>query len=90
MWCDLRVLVHVYRFGDVVHIHAEGATQLTTIDLLAHAGDTQAEGGRSTRADAGQGGARFAAKAGDRVQRGQALAALDAMKRARLPRPVTV
>ena len=79
-WCDLRVLVHVYRLGDVVHIHtAEGATQLTTVDLLAHAGDTQAEGGRLTAPMPGK-VVSFAVKAGDRVQRGQALAVLDAMK----------
>ncbi len=49
------------------------------IDLLAHAGDAQAEGGRLTAPMPGK-VVSFAVKAGDRVKRGQALAVLDAMK----------
>ncbi len=79
-WGDLSEVVHVYRRGDVAHVHtAKGATQLTTIDLLAHAGDAQAEGGRLTAPMPGK-VVSFAVKAGDRVKRGQALAVLDAMK----------
>ncbi len=79
-WGDLSEVVHVYRRGDVAHVHtAQGATQLTTIDLLAHAGDAQAEGGRLTAPMPGK-VVSFAVKAGDRVKRGQALAVLDAMK----------
>ena len=79
-WGDLSEVVHVYRRGDVAHVHtARGATQLTTIDLLAHAGDAQAEGGRLTAPMPGK-VVSFAVKAGDRVKRGQALAVLDAMK----------
>ena len=79
-WGDLSEVVHVYRLGDVAHVHtAKGATQLTTIDLLAHAGDAQAEGGRLTAPMPGK-VVSFAVKAGDLVKRGQALAVLDAMK----------
>jgi 3-methylcrotonyl-CoA carboxylase alpha subunit len=79
-WGDLSEVVHVYRRGDVAHVHtAQGATQLTTIDLLAHAGDAQADGGRLTAPMPGK-VVSFAVKAGDRVKRGQALAVLDAMK----------
>ena len=79
-WGDVRLVVHVYRQGDVAHVHtAQGAAQLTVVDLLAHAGDAQAEGGRLTAPMPGK-VVSFAVKAGDRVKRGQALAVLDAMK----------
>ncbi|MCX7233318.1 MAG: biotin/lipoyl-binding protein, partial [Burkholderiales bacterium] len=79
-WGDLSEVVHVYRRGDVAHVHtAQGAAQLTVVDLLAHAGDAQAEGGRLTAPMPGK-VVSFAVKAGDRVKRGQALAVLDAMK----------
>ena len=79
-WGAVSAVVHVYRQGDVAHVHtAQGAAQLTVVDLLAHAGDTQAEGGRLTAPMPGK-VVSFAVKAGDRVTRGQALAVLDAMK----------
>ena len=79
-WGDLSEVVHIYRRGDVAHVHtAWGATQLTTIDLLAHAVDAQADGGRLTAPMPGK-VVSFAVKAGDRVKRGQPLAVLDAMK----------
>ena len=79
-WGDVRALVHVYRQGDLAHVHtAQGAAQLTVVDLLAHAGDAQAEGGRLTAPMPGK-VVSFAVKAGDRVKRGQPLAVLDAMK----------
>ena len=79
-WGDVRLVVHVYRLGDVAHVHTEqGAAQLTVVDLLAHVGDAQAEGGRLTAPMPGK-VVSFAVKAGDRVKRGQALAVLDAMK----------
>ena len=79
-WGDLSEVVHIYRRGDVAHVHtARGATQLTTIDLLAHAVDAQADGGRLTAPMPGK-VVSFAVKAGDRVKRGQPLAVLDAMK----------
>jgi 3-methylcrotonyl-CoA carboxylase alpha subunit len=79
-WGALSAVVHVYRRGDVAHVHtAQGAMQITTVDLLAHAGDAQAEGGRLTAPMPGK-VVSFAVKAGDLVKRGQALAVLDAMK----------
>ncbi len=79
-WGEVSAVVHVYRQGDVAHVHtAQGAAQLTVVDLLAHAGDAQAEGGRLTAPMPGK-VVSFAVKAGDRVKRGQPLAVLDAMK----------
>jgi 3-methylcrotonyl-CoA carboxylase alpha subunit len=75
-----RQIVSVYRQGDVAHVFsARGATQITAIDALAHAGDAQAEGGRLTAPMPGK-VVSFAVKAGDKVTRGQALAVMDAMK----------
>ena len=79
-WGDVSAVVHVYRQGELAHVHtAQGAAQLTVVDLLAHGGDVQAEGGRLTAPMPGK-VVSFAVKAGDRVKRGQALAVLDAMK----------
>jgi 3-methylcrotonyl-CoA carboxylase alpha subunit len=75
-----RVLVAVYRQGEVAHIHtAQGATQIVAIDLLLHAGEAPAEVGRLTAPMPGK-VVSFAVKAGDMVKRGQALAVMDAMK----------
>jgi len=75
-----RALVNVYRKGEVAHIHtAQGATQIIAIDLLAHAGETPAEGGRLTAPMPGK-VVSFSVKAGDAVKKGQALAVMDAMK----------
>ncbi|HEX5698771.1 MAG TPA: acetyl/propionyl/methylcrotonyl-CoA carboxylase subunit alpha [Rhodoferax sp.] len=75
-----RTLVNVYRQGEVGYIHtAQGATQIIAIDLLLHAGEAPAEVGRLTAPMPGK-VVSFAVKAGDRVQRGQALAVMDAMK----------
>ena len=79
-WGNVSAVVHVYRQGELAHVHtAQGAAQLTVVDLLAHTGDVQAEGGRLTAPMPGK-VVSFAVKAGDRVKRGQALAVLDAMK----------
>ena len=79
-WGDVSAVVHVYRRGELAHVHtAQGAAQLTVVDLLAHGGDVQVEGGRLTAPMPGK-VVSFAVKAGDRVKRGQALAVLDAMK----------
>ncbi|GDX57813.1 biotin carboxylase [Comamonadaceae bacterium] len=79
-WGDVSAVVHVYRQGELAHVHtAQGAAQLTVVDLLAHAGDARVEGGRLTAPMPGK-VVSFAVKAGDRVKRGQALAVLDAMK----------
>jgi len=56
-----------------------GATNITRVDALAHAGDTQAEGGRLTAPMPGK-VVSFAVKAGDVVKKGQALAVMEAMK----------
>jgi len=75
-----RQILHVYRDGATVHVFsAQGATQITTIDALAHAGDNAVEGGRLTAPMPGK-VVSFAVKAGDKVKIGQALAVLDAMK----------
>jgi 3-methylcrotonyl-CoA carboxylase alpha subunit len=75
-----RALVNVYRKGEVAYIHtAQGATQIVAIDLLLHAGEAPAEGGRLTAPMPGK-VVSFAVKAGDVVVKGQALAVMDAMK----------
>ncbi|MFZ4480194.1 MAG: biotin carboxylase N-terminal domain-containing protein [Rhodoferax sp.] len=77
---ERRQILNVYRNGAVLHIFsAQGATQITTIDALAHAGDNLVEGGRLTAPMPGK-VVSFAVKAGDKVKIGQALAVLDAMK----------
>ncbi|MDP2370123.1 biotin carboxylase N-terminal domain-containing protein [Rhodoferax sp.] len=75
-----RQIVSVYQQADVVHVFsALGATQITVVDALAHAGDAQAEGGRLTAPMPGK-VVSFAVKAGDTVTRGQTLAVMEAMK----------
>jgi len=75
-----RVQVHIYRIGDMAHVFtAQGAIQIVAIDALAHAGETQAEGGRLTAPMPGK-VVSFAVKAGDAVTKGQALAVMEAMK----------
>ncbi|MBX9833027.1 MAG: ATP-grasp domain-containing protein, partial [Burkholderiaceae bacterium] len=75
-----RVLAHIYRNGDVVHVFtAQGAIQIVAIDALAHAGETHAEGGRLTAPMPGK-VVSFAVQAGDAVKKGQALAVMEAMK----------
>ncbi len=75
-----RITASTYQNNDVTHIFcAQGATQITAIDLLAHAGVAQAEGGRLTAPMPGK-VVSFAVKAGDKVSKGQALAVMEAMK----------
>ncbi|MGH6626769.1 MAG: biotin carboxylase N-terminal domain-containing protein [Burkholderiaceae bacterium] len=75
-----RIAVQTYRQGELVHVFAaQGATQILEIDLLAHAGETHAEGGRLTAPMPGK-VVSFAVKAGDQVSKGQALAVMEAMK----------
>ena len=75
-----RLTAAVFTQGEVDHIFtARGATQITAIDLLAHAGETHAEGGRLTAPMPGK-VVSFAVKAGDLVQKGQPLAVMEAMK----------
>ena len=75
-----RIAASIYLNSDTLHIFcAQGATQITAIDLLAHAGVAQAEGGRLTAPMPGK-VVSFAVKAGDKVSKGQALAVMEAMK----------
>ncbi len=75
-----RLSARLYRRGETVHVFArQGATQITVIDLLAHAGEAHGEAGRLTAPMPGK-VVSFAVKAGDLVQKGQALAVMEAMK----------
>jgi 3-methylcrotonyl-CoA carboxylase alpha subunit len=75
-----RLLVSVYADGETDHVFsARGATQILAIDLLAHAGEAQAETGRLTAPMPGK-VLSFAVKAGDKVTKGQTLAVMEAMK----------
>ncbi|WP_431275111.1 acetyl-CoA carboxylase biotin carboxylase subunit [Variovorax ureilyticus] len=75
-----RHTLNVYEDQSTAHVFAaDGATKITAVDRLAHAGDTQAEGGRLTAPMPGK-VVSFAVKAGDKVSRGQALAVMEAMK----------
>jgi 3-methylcrotonyl-CoA carboxylase alpha subunit len=75
-----RVRAQVYTQGETDHVFtAAGAAQIVSIDLLAHAGDHAAEGGRLTAPMPGK-VVSFSVKAGDKVSKGQALAVMEAMK----------
>ncbi|MDH4418592.1 MAG: acetyl/propionyl/methylcrotonyl-CoA carboxylase subunit alpha [Acidovorax sp.] len=75
-----RTRAAVYAQGEVDHVFTpRGATQITAIDLLAHAGEVAAEGGRLTAPMPGK-VVSFAVKAGDTVAKGQPLAVMEAMK----------
>jgi len=75
-----RTRASVYPQGEVDHVFTPlGATQITSIDLLAHSGETAAEGGRLTAPMPGK-VVSFAVKAGDAVTKGQPLAVMEAMK----------
>ena len=77
---DRRSVLNLYSNGPVAHVFtAQGATQIVAIDVLAHAGDAQPEGGRLTAPMPGK-VVSFSVRAGDRVQQGQALAVMEAMK----------
>jgi 3-methylcrotonyl-CoA carboxylase alpha subunit len=77
---DKRIQARVYDHGEVLHVFTPlGATSITRVDALAHAGDTQGEAGRLTAPMPGK-VVSFAVKAGDVVKKGQALAIMDAMK----------
>ncbi len=75
-----RHTLDVYERQSVAHVFGrKGATRIAAIDRLAHAGDTQAEGGRLTAPMPGK-VVSFSVKAGDKVTRGQPLAVMEAMK----------
>ncbi len=75
-----RITATVYHQGEVAHVFAAaGATQITVIDMLAHAGQGPTEGGRLTAPMPGK-VVSFGVKAGDKVAKGQSLAVMEAMK----------
>jgi len=75
-----RHTMRIDRRFDTVHVFApQGATQITVIDLLAHAGEVHGEAGRLTAPMPGK-VVSFAVQAGDTVKKGQALAVMEAMK----------
>ncbi|MBW7833998.1 MAG: acetyl/propionyl/methylcrotonyl-CoA carboxylase subunit alpha [Simplicispira suum] len=75
-----RQTVSVYAQGETEYLFAaHGATEIIEIDLLAHAGENQDEGGRLTAPMPGK-VVSFAVQAGDTVSKGQALAVMEAMK----------
>jgi 3-methylcrotonyl-CoA carboxylase alpha subunit len=65
---------------NVAHVFApQGATRITVVDALAHAGEVQEVGGRLTAPMPGK-VVSFAVAPGDKVRAGQALAVMEAMK----------
>ncbi len=75
-----RMLVEIHQHGELNHVFAAmGATRITVIDRLAHAGEAHADTGRLTAPMPGK-VVSFAVKAGDKVSKGQALAVMEAMK----------
>ena len=77
---ERRWSLTVYAVGEQVSVFApEGSGVVHEIDLIAHAGEGAAEGGRLTAPMPGKVIA-FLAKAGDAVKLGQPLAVMEAMK----------
>ena len=75
-----RVTLAVYAHDERYAVFApQGSALVSEHDPIAHAGDAAAEGGRLTAPMPGK-MVSFLAKVGDRVQRGQALAVMEAMK----------
>ena len=75
-----RLTLAVYAHDERYAIFApQGSALISEHDPIAHAGDAAAVGGRLTAPMPGK-VVSFLAKAGDRVQRGQALAVMEAMK----------
>jgi 3-methylcrotonyl-CoA carboxylase alpha subunit len=70
----------VYWQGEQAHVFTpQGATRITLIDALAHAGHSAQDGGRLTAPMPGKIIA-FLVKTGEKVAKGQALAVMEAMK----------
>ena len=75
-----RVVLAVHAVGEQVTVFApDGSASLREVDVLAHAGDGAAEGGRVTAPMPGKVVA-YLAQPGERVKRGQPLAVMEAMK----------
>jgi 3-methylcrotonyl-CoA carboxylase alpha subunit len=76
----VQVFHEVQGHEDVAHVFApQGATRITVVDALAHAGEAQEAGGRLTAPMPGK-VVSFAVAAGDTVKAGQPLAVMEAMK----------
>ena len=76
----VQVFLEAQAHEEVAHVFApQGATRITVVDALAHAGDTQEAGGRLTAPMPGK-VVSFAVAAGDKVKAGQPLAVMEAMK----------
>jgi len=76
----VQVFHHSEGHEDVAHVFApQGATRITVVDALAHAGEVQEAGGRLTAPMPGK-VVSFSVKAGDIVKAGQPLAVMEAMK----------
>jgi 3-methylcrotonyl-CoA carboxylase alpha subunit len=79
-WGAQRTRLHVYARGEQMAVFApQGSALVTRVDVLAHAGEGGAEGGRLTAPMPGKVVA-LLVKPGDVVKRGQALAVMEAMK----------
>ncbi|MEN9543550.1 MAG: hypothetical protein RLZZ598_383 [Pseudomonadota bacterium] len=77
---ERRIVLAVHAVGEQITVFApEGSANLREVDVLAHAGDGAAEGGRVTAPMPGKVVA-YLAQPGDKVSRGQALAVMEAMK----------
>jgi len=77
---ERRWSLAVYASGEQISVFApEGSGVAREVDLIAHAGDGAAEGGRLTAPMPGKVIA-FLAQPGDVVKQGQALAVMEAMK----------
>ena len=77
---DRRMTLAVYAFGERVSVFApDGAATVSEVDVLAHAGDGAAEGGRLTAPMPGK-VISFLVQPGQAVKQGQALALMEAMK----------
>jgi len=75
-----RMHSSVHAQGETCHVFTpQGATRISLLDPLAHAGEAAQEGGRLTAPMPGK-VVSFAVKAGDKVKAGQALAVMEAMK----------
>jgi 3-methylcrotonyl-CoA carboxylase alpha subunit len=75
-----RQVFQVYAWGEERHVFAaQGASRITVVDLLAHAGEVHSEGGRLTAPMPGK-VVSMAVKVGDKVSKGQPLAVMEAMK----------
>ncbi|MDO9606432.1 acetyl/propionyl/methylcrotonyl-CoA carboxylase subunit alpha [Hydrogenophaga sp.] len=75
-----RQTVQTWQRDEIVHIFCDlGATQITELDALAHAGEAAADVGRLTAPMPGK-VVSFSVKAGDTVKKGQPLAVMEAMK----------